>query len=413
MTAPSPGEAKPQRTAFRNPGFKNYWGARLASAFAVQILSVSVGWHVYDLTHSAFDLGLVGLSQFLPALMLVLVTGAAADRFSRRTIMGICLATEALCATALLAFLYTGLRQVWPIFLVLACFGAARAFYNPAQQSIVPNLVPPEDLNNAIAWNSSSWQIATILGPVVGGLLYGINAETSFITALVLLLASSVSALLIPKPQQKTVREKTTWTTLTSGFQYIWSEKIVLGAISLDLFAVLLGGATALLPVYARDILAVGPLGLGMLRAGSGIGAILVAAYLTKHPIRDHAGIIMFACVAGFGAFTILFGASNVTWVSVLALAVMGAFDMISVYIRETLIQLWTPDAVRGRVSAVNQVFVGASNELGEFRAGLSASAFGTVPAVVIGGIGTIVVAMLWAKLFPALREARHLRGRD
>lgn len=394
---------------FRHRGFAYYWTARLIATFAVQFISVAVGWQVYDLTRDPFDLGLVGLVQFLPSLLLVLVTGAAADRYNRRRIMAICIAAEILCALALLVLTIGGEHRVWPIFLVLAGFGIARAFLGPAVQSLLPNLVPAAELSTAIAWNSSSWQIATISGPVIGGLLYGLAPEAPYALAAVLMAVSIGLVTLIPKPAQKTVPEPASWESLGAGFRYIWGEKVVLGAISLDLFAVLLGGATALLPAYARDILDVGPWGLGLLRAGPGIGALVVAIWLARRPIRDQAGLIMFACVAGFGAFTCVFGASTLPWLSIVALALMGAFDMVSVYIRETLIQLWTPDALRGRVNAVNMVFVGASNELGEFRSGISASLIGVVPAVVIGGLATMAVAGLWSTWFPQLRRIRHL----
>jgi MFS family permease len=398
--------------AFQNRAFMKFWVSRVAAAFAVQIQTVAVGWQVYDLTRDPLDLGFVGLSQFLPALALVLVTGAVADRYRRRTIMAVCLGAEAVCAIALLAFSAAGMEAVGLVFVILAAFGTARAFQGPAQQSLMPNLVPPELLANAIALNSSGWQIATICGPVTGGLLYGIAPEAAYGTSIVLLLAAAALVLLIPPRSRKIVPQKASFETVVAGFRYIWGEKIVLGAISLDLFAVLLGGATALLPIYARDILVVGPWGLGLLRAGQAIGAILVALYLATRAIRDHAGVLMFVFVGVFGLFTIVFGLSTLVWLSVLALIIMGGADMVSVYVRETLIQLWTPDQVRGRVNAVNQVFIGASNELGEFRAGVSAALIGTVPAVVVGGIGTIAVAALWAWLFPALRRARHLSGR-
>ncbi|RUU48454.1 MFS transporter, partial [Mesorhizobium sp. M2C.T.Ca.TU.002.02.1.1] len=317
------------------------------------------------------------------------------------------------CALALLVLTLRGPGSPLPIFVVLAIFGIARAFYGPASSSLVANLVPQEDFANAIAWNSSAWQTATIVGPVAGGLLYGVSAEVAYATAAILMLVAALLVFTIPKPAQQTATDKPTMQTLFAGFGYIWGEKIVLGAISLDLFAVLLSGASALLPVYARDILELGPWGLGLLRSAPGIGAICVAVWLAGHPIRDHAGKIMLGFVALFGAFTVLFGVSTVTWLSIAALALLGATDMFSVYIRETLIQLWTPDEVRGRVNAVNQVFVGASNEVGEFRAGTMAALIGTVPAVVIGGVGAVAVAGLWAYLFPALRQVRHLNSRN
>ncbi|NKB78360.1 MFS transporter [Ochrobactrum daejeonense] len=397
--------------AFRHSAFKKYWGARFLSAFAVQIVSVSVGWQIYDLTRDAFNLGMVGLVQFLPALLLVLVTGAAADRFGRRFIMGLSLILESIVTASLLGLTLAGLFEPLIVFAALAVFGVARAFLGPSSASLVVNLVPAEDFANAVSWNSSAWQVATIVGPVAGPALRhftgsGLFGRHSLSAAWVVLIFS------IPKPKQHTIAEQRSLSNMLAGFRYIWKEKIVLGAISLDLFAVLLGGTVALLPIYARDILDLGPWGLGLLRSAPGIGAVLTAVWLAGHPIRDHAGRVMFLFVGFFGFFNIVFGVSTLTWLSIIALALAGAADMISVYIRETLIQLWTPDYVRGRVNAVNMVFVGASNELGEFRAGLMAAAVGAVPAVVIGGLGSIAVAIVWAAMFPQLRKARHLQGR-
>jgi MFS family permease len=400
------------RGAFRHRGFVLFWAARLCAIFASQIVSVAVGWQVYDLTRNPFDLGLVGLVQFAPALMLVLVTGAVADRFNRRIIVAICMVAEAGCAVAILILTLSGTVSVGAIFAVLFVFGIARAFMNPASQSLIPNLVPTEDLASAIALSASSWQVGTILGPVAGGLLYGLAAESAYGVAAALFVAAGILVVLVPRPPQKRLPEPANWSTVVAGFRYVWHEKIVFGAISLDLFAVLLGGAVALLPAYARDILDVGPWGLGLLRSASGIGAVAMALYLTWRPVKDHAGLIMFAAVGVFGAAILVFGVSTIVWLSVVALALAGAADMVSVYVRETLIQLWTPDALRGRVNAVNMVFVGASNELGEFRAGSFAALIGVVPAVVMGGVGTIGVAFLWAWLFPELRRARHLDGR-
>src|SRR5690606_9269374 len=284
---------------------------------------------------------------------------------------------------------------------VLAFFGLARAFFGPASSSLVANLVPPEDFANAVAWNSSAWQTATIVGPVAGGLLYGISAEAAYGTAAAMMITAALLVLSIPKPAQHTETERPTVSALFDGFRYIWREKVVLGAISLDLFAVLLGGARAPVPSYARDVLALGPWGLGLLRPAPGLGAGGVAMWLAARPLRDHAGIIVLVSVGLFGLFTAVFGVSTLTWLSIAALALLGAADMISVYVRETLIQLWTPDRLRGRVNAVNQVFIGASNELGEFRAGTMAAFIGTVPAVLFGGVGAIAVAGMWAWLFP------------
>lgn len=399
--------------AFRHAAFLRYWVSRFLASFAAQVMSVAVGWQIYDLTRDPFDLGLVGIIQFLPSLLLVLVTGTAADRFGRRLIMGTSSLVEAACAIALLAFALHGPTGPGPVFAVLAVFGVARAFFSPASGALVANLVPQEDFANAVAWNSSAWQLATIVGPVAGGLLYGLGAETAYCTAALLMAAGGLLVFSIPKPAQRSSVDKPTLATLFAGFGYIRRERIVLGAISLDLFAVLLSGATALLPVYARDILELGPWGLGLLRAAPSFGAIFVALWLAAHPIRDRAGLLMLGAVVVFGTFTCVFGLSTTGWLSIVALALLGAADMVSVYVRETLIQLWTPDELRGRVNAVNMVFVGASNELGEFRAGMMASAIGTVPAVVFGGVGAVGVALLWAALFPEMRKVRHVSWRE
>ncbi len=399
--------------AFRNRRFLRYWLARFFAAFAVQIVSVSVTWQIYALTRDPFDLGLVGLCQFLPALLLVLVTGSVADRYSRRWIMGLSALVEAAGAAALLFLTLTGLVAPLPVFAILVVFGVARAFFGPAASSLVVNLVSKDELANAVAWNSSSWQIASIVGPVAGGLLYGLSPEIAYGTALVLFLLGAGLVLSISAPRQHVSSEPANLRTVVAGFRFIFREKVVLGAISLDLFAVLLGGAVALMPVFAHDVLGVGPWGAGLLRAAPGVGAILTAAWLAAHPVRDRAGHVMFLFVALFGVFTTLFGLSTTPWLSILALALMGAADMISVYIRETLLQLWTPDEVRGRVNAVNGIFVGASNELGEFRAGLMAAWIGAVPAVVVGGIATVAVAGIWSLAFPQLRQARSLAARE
>ena len=367
----SPGtDSTPERPLFlRNRGFALYWCAHVLTNFAFQMQIVAVGWQVYDITRDPFDLGLVGLSQFAPALALVLVTGIVSDWFPRRGIMGVSLIVEAVCAGALLVLSRGGLGNALPIFGLLVLFGAARAFYQAARQSIVPNLVEPRDLPAAIALATTGGQVARIAGPMVGGLLYGVAPETAYGATLAFLLVAAVLTVLIPKPVQRTSRGKTTWETLSGGIRYIWSEKVVLGAVSLDMFAVLLGGATALLPVYARDILQVGPFGLGALRSAMAVGAIGVGGLLIFRPIRDHAGMKMFVAVIVFGLGTAVFAFSTVVWLSVAALILMGAADMISINVRASLIQLWTPDELRGRVNAVNSVFVGASNEIGEFRA--------------------------------------------
>lgn len=404
-----PTSAEPSKLAFSYRNFRFFWLTTLLVSFAVQIMSVSIAWQIYDVTGEAFLLGLVGLSLFLPALVLILVTGLTADRFNRRMIMAICLGVELLCALGFLAFVNAQAHEVWPIFGILVVLGTARAFWSPAAQSLAPNLVPPEALANAITTNMSAWQFASIAGPAVGGLLYGIAPSVAFGTGAVLLVIAMGSVLMISKPQHRESHQATSLETMLAGFRYIFSNKVVLGAISLDMFAVLMGGAVALLPIYAKDILHAGPQELGFLRAAPGIGAIAMALFLTRFPIRDHAGRLLFLFVGLFGAFTVLFGFSTTVWISVPALALVGASDMVSVTIRETIMQLWTPEEVRGRVNAVNSVFIGASNELGEFRAGTVAHLIGPVPAVVIGGFGSIAIAVLWSRLFPGLRNQRTL----
>jgi MFS family permease len=394
--------------------FGCYLLVRVATGFAVQIEAVAIGWQIYDTTHSPFLLGLAGLSQFLPALLLVLVTGDVADRFSRRTIVALCLIVEATTALALALLVLSGESDVRVVLGLLLFFGAARAFFQPAFQAILPTIVPEEKLSTAIAVNAGAQQITTIAGPVMGGLLYAVSPGSAFLSVVAILIAGLPFAFFLqrkgqaaPAPAPRDLR------TLLAGFRYIWHQKVVRGAISLDLFAVLLGGATALLPIFAQDILHTGPEGLGLLRAAPAVGAIAVAAYLAFLPIRDHAGVIMLATIIVFGASVAVFGVSETFWISLVALAIMGGADMISVYVRNTLVQLWTPDRLRGRVNAVNMVFIGASNELGAFRAGSFASVMGAPMAVIAGGVATVVIGVLWAGLFPELRRVRKLQTPD
>jgi MFS family permease len=402
----------PRFEAFSYPAYRNFWVARFLSAFAIQMLAVAVGWQIYDLTRNPLDLGLIGLSQFAPAVVLVLITGAAADRFGRRNIM--LLSETAFFIVALGLFLLTwhGLTSPVPVFALLVLMGIARAFYGPATSSLVVNLVPERVFPNAVSWSSSSWQVASIVGPVAGGLLYGAGALTPYGVALAFMAVAIAFLTQIPHDERGPQAGEDKKSQIFAGFKFIFAQPVVLGAISLDLFAVLLGGAVALMPVFARDILHLGPWGLGLLRAAPGIGAVIMAAYLASVPIKDHAGVFMFIGVALFGVFTLTFGLSTMAWLSILSMVMLGAADMISVQVRETLIQLWTPDEVRGRVNAVNGLFVGASNELGEMRAGAMAAVIGAVPAVVVGGAGTIIVAGLWAYAFPALRKIRYLDRR-
>jgi MFS family permease len=398
--------------ALRQRPYVFYLCALICAGFAVQIMSVSIGWQVYDATRDPLFLGYVGLAQFLPALLLVLVTGLAADKFNRRFIMSCCYGLEVLSALGFLYLTYRSDLGILPIFGILVVLGIARAFMNPAADALAPNLLPREALAHGISLSSMQWQLTTITGPVAGGLLYGISPFAAYGTALALLGLAAVFVLLVGHVRQANHAQETNISTLLAGFRFIKSEPIVLGAISLDLFAVLLGGATALMPVFARDILDVGPVGLGLLRSAPGIGAVVVALWLSFNPIKDRAGLYLFICVALFGAFTIVFGVSRYVPLSIAALIVMGGADMVSVYVRETLMQLWTPDNVRGRVNAVNRVFIGASNELGEFRAGVVAALIGATVAVVAGGAGTMAIAAIWSRLFPSLRDARQLDGK-
>ncbi len=394
--------------AFRHVSYRNYFFGRLLRSLGLQILIVSASWQIWDTTKQVVWLGWIGLMQFLPALALVLVTGLAADRLGRKQVMSVTMAIEGLCVLAVLGLTLTGNFRPIPVLAVLTLFGVARAFYSPASQSLAVNLVPKEDVPNAVSWITSSWQIASILGPSLGGLIYALSPVAAYSTAAVCYVAALILILIIPKLAPP-VREPTTMKTILGGFEYIWREKLVLGAISLDLFAVLLGGAVALLPVYASDILHLNSMGNGLLRAAPGVGAMIVAVGLTGLPIRKHAGLILFFSVAMFGAATAVFGASKLAWLSILALMLIGAFDMISVYVREILMQMWTPDHVRGRVNAVNSIFIGASNELGEARAGFMAAALGPVVTVVSGGLAAVAIAGIWAALFPQLRRAQSI----
>jgi MFS family permease len=404
--------ADPSRQAFSYIGFRYFWVTTLLVSFAVQIMAVSIAYQIYTVTREPLLVGLVGLCLFLPALVLILVTGLVADRFNRRAIMAICLSVELVCALSFLLFVNAEAHEIGPLFGILVVLGTARAFWGPAAQSLAPNLVPSEALSNAITVNASAWQFASIAGPALGGVLYSFGPVIAFGTGAVLLIASIGSVLMIPKPPQRESQAATSMETLLGGFRYIFSNKVVLGAISLDMFAVLMGGAVAMLPIYATDILQGGSIANGLLRAAPGLGAIVMALYLTRYPIRNFAGRILFVFVALFGAFTVVFGFSTSIWISIPALALVGASDMVSVTIRETIMQLWTPEEVRGRVNAVNSVFIGASNELGEFRAGTVAHFIGPVAAVVIGGFGAIAVAGIWSVIFPGLREQDTLDHR-
>ena len=400
-------DSRAGRIAFTHPGFVLFEIARFLIVTAVEMQAVAVGWQVYDITKRALDLGLVGLAQFLPGILLFLVSGHTSDRFERRKVLGACYAGYAVCSALLLFLAARRTHPVLPIYLVLILLGVVRSFNGTASRSILPQLVPEEHFPNAVAWNATTFQAATIIGPSLGGILYAAFRGPSavYAAAMITAVGALVSSFRIETRPQARRREPTTMKTVFAGLHFIWREKLILGAISLDLFAVLLGGAVALLPVYAREILHTGPWGLGLLRTAPGVGAAVMAVALAHYPLRGRAGPTLLWSVAGFGVCTILFGVSTSLVFSLIVLVLLGAADMISVIIRATLVQLRTPDEMRGRVNAVDMVFIGTSNELGQFESGLTAQWFGTVPAVVLGGIGTLLVIAVWAWMFPDLRR--------
>ncbi|MFC3456651.1 MFS transporter [Massilia haematophila] len=389
----------------RNRNLSFYLSARFLGTLAVQMQSVAVGWQVYQITGSLFDLGLIGLAQFAPFLVLILWAGHVADRHDRRRIIVLCMLVQLLVSGLLLAFTWSGSSVVWPVFAVLVLFGSARAFMMPASQAVLRNLVPDQDFGQAVALSSSTFHVAVIAGPVLGGLLY-VFGPTFVYTVSALLLAVSVTLMASAKsaPQAKST-QPASWHTLLEGLRFVRSRPIVLGAISLDLFAVLFGGATALLPAYAHDVLHAGPTALGWLRTAPGAGAALCSIALAFFPIRRRVGAWMFGGVALFGLAVLTLGSTSHFPVALGALFVLGAGDMVSVYVRHLLVQYETPDEIRGRVSAVNAVFIGASNELGEFESGITAGWFGLVRAILLGGAATLAVTGLWAVLFPVLSK--------
>jgi MFS family permease len=395
--------------AFRD--FRLYQTARLLTVIGVEAQSVAVGWQVYEITHRALDLGLVGLAQFLPGVLLNVVAGNAADRFDRRSLLRLCFCGYGVCSLLLLFIALRHPTTVVPIYGVLLLLGVVRAFSGPTGQSLMPQLVPAEIFPNAVAWGASAFQVATIIGPAVGGMVYGLSGTAAGVYAMSA--CSSVASIVaLSAMHVRTGRMESramSWETFLAGFRYVWTHQIILGSTSLDLFAVLLGGAVALLPVYAQEILHVGPIGLGWLRAAEGIGAVIMAIVLAYFPLRRRSGATMLACVALFGVSIIIFGLSHSYVLSMLALIFAGAGDMVSIFVRGTLVQLMTPPEMRGRVSAVNMLFIGASNELGQFESGVTAQWFGAVNAVILGGVGTLVVVGLWSAIFPELRRVDRL----
>ncbi len=400
------------RVAFRYPNFRYYMTARMLATIASEMQAVAVGWQIYALTHRALDLGLVGLAQFLPGIVLFLVAGQAADRFPRQRILQCCYVAFACVSALLLALTLRGLTGVWPVYAALVMNGVVRAFNGPASQAFLPLVVPEEVFPNAVAWASSIIQGAMTLGPMVGGVVYGLTGSPAPVYAgsAVACLGATVLMGKVRVEAAQRPRGIARRGVLLDGLRYLWRAKMTLGAISLDMFAVLLGGAVALMPVFAKDILGVGATGLGILRGAPGTGAVIMAMVLAYRPLQRHAGAIMLWCVAGFGACTVVFGLSRSMALSVAALVILGACDMVSVVVRHTLVQISTPDEMRGRVSAVNMMFIGASNEVGQFESGVTAAWFGAVPAVVVGGVGTILIVVLWSRLFPELRRVNELQ---
>ncbi|MEY2625691.1 MAG: hypothetical protein RL412_1466 [Pseudomonadota bacterium] len=401
------------RAALAYPDFRRFAFGRFVATLVWQMLGVAVGWQVYATTRNPLDLGLVGLAQFLPFFVLVLPGGQLADRTDRRIVMLIAYVIDAACIAVLIGFSLSGSRDVMWVFVAMALLGAARALWMPAGQAMVVNLVPSSVFPSAVALNSMLFEVAVIVGPALGGLIYalGESRQSPLGALLVYVVALALMAIVIalfvairPRPMTR-VSTSASWRELTEGLRFVFRRRTVLGAISLDLFAVLFGGATALLPMFAADILKVGPQGLGILRTAPGVGAALVAIWLARRPISRYVGLWMFGGVAVFGLATVVFGLSTSFWLSVAALVCLGAGDMVSVFVRHLLVQLETPDEIRGRVSAVSAMFIGASNELGEFESGLTASWWGPVRAVTYGGLACLVVVATYLKLFPELRR--------
>ena len=389
----------------------SFWGTRVSTTIASQMMMVAVGYQMYDLTHSALDLGLVGLLQFLPALALTLVIGHIADHFDRRLILALCTIGQIFVAIGLIWASLSGWVNREHILLASFILGTTKSFQMPTQQALAPSLVPEEMLPRALAFISAGTQFAIIAGPAVGGFVYVGGPHCVYTLCALLFLVGLFFISRIKYHHVSAPKNPVTYETLFAGVHFIWNKKPVLGAISLDLFAVLLGGAVALLPIYAKDILHTGSWGLGLLRAGPAVGAFFMSLWLTKHPIERNTGKVMFSAVALYGVATIVFGISTNFILSLVMLILSGVADMISVVIRQSLVQLETPNQMRGRVSAVNSIFIGASNQLGEFESGVTAALFGAVPSVVIGGLGTLMIVGLWMKLFPTLTNRDRLRS--
>lgn len=419
MSAASPRHGRKGFEAFAERDFALYWWARMCAALGTEMMTTTVGWQVYGLTGQALDLGLIGLAQFAPFGVLFLVTGMVADRFSRTRILSCCIAAQTLTAVGMLVMTATGNVQLSLIFGLLVLFGVARSFLAPVQQSIVPLLVRPGTFPNAIVWNNMGGKMSRIVGPAVAGMMIAFGEKSGWGEALVygtntlVLTMALILTLFIRTPGQIISKEPVSVSSLLAGLRFIGTRKVLLGATLMDLFAVLFGGAVAMLPIYAKDILQVGPEGFGVLRASVMIGAFVSGITLTRVPVTRNAGAALLGSAAIFGVAVMVFGVSTWFWLSVLALAVMGAADVVSVFVRHTLAQLVTPDEMRGRVGAAVGVMIGASNELGEFESGITAHWWGAVPAVIIGGALTVGVAAVCALACPALRKVDSLNGDD
>ena len=395
------------RSLLRRPPFAFLLSSRVLASMGFQMVGVAVGWQLYTLTGSALDLGLVGLVQFLPMILLTLVVGQVADRCDRRLVVTVCEGVKATAAATLAIGTIWGWQSKASLLAVVAILGAAQAFENPAMTALVPDVVTRPLIAPAMAWVISAGQTAQIAGPALGGFLYALGPGAAYFTSAALFVLSGALATVIRAERTARPREPITIATVFSGVAFIQSRRVLLGTMSLDLFAVLLGGATALLPVYARDILHTGPGGLGLLRSAPAVGALATSVFLARHPLERRIGSTLFRSVIVFGAATAVFGLSTNFALSLVALSVLGAADVVSMVIRSSLAQIRTPDAMRGRVSAVSSLFTGTSNQLGAFESGLAAALIGAVPAVLLGGVGTIAVAALWMALFPELRRLR------
>ena len=387
----------------RERRFFRYWLSRVTGSMATQMLMVAMAWHMYDLTSSAWDLGLVGLVQFVPALLLTLLAGHAADRWPRGRIIVLCLLGQALVAAVLLQATWSDALSRDLLLWLSLVMGAIRAFQMPASQALLPALVPVSLLPRAMAFSSAGMQAAILGGPALGGFVFALGADVVYALSLALLGVACVALMRLTLPNRQAAPEPLTVTSVLAGVRFVWRHKLLLGGFSLDLFAVLLGGATALLPIYAKDILHVGPWGLGLLRASPAAGALIMSLVLSRWPLQRHVGRWLMVSVGLFGVCIAVFAVSTVFWLSMLALVFSGACDMVSVVVRQTLMQLETPDEMRGRVSAVSTIFIGASNQLGEFESGATAALMGPVAAALVGGIGTVLVAVLWTRWFPTL----------